>query len=163
MLNDQRRHLANFYENIDLDRVEFQLPFFDSEFLEQILRSPLEGFLRHEFYMRWLAHFPPVALSVPWQAYPGHVPCPLPVPDRLARQWDAEIFSTSYVEQAKRSLVRDIDKFLKSNNFPASIVSPSRLRLANWLTRLGIRNYDYVLKAATVYCRYGEGGARMKE
>ena len=32
MFNDQRRHLADFYENIDLGRLEFQLPFFDGDF-----------------------------------------------------------------------------------------------------------------------------------
>ena len=33
MLNDQHRKLAGHFENIDLHRLEFQLPFFDSSFL----------------------------------------------------------------------------------------------------------------------------------
>jgi hypothetical protein len=75
MLNDQRPYLAETYEQIDLVRLGLALPFFDRAFLELILTAPVDGFLRHGFYNRWLAEFGRVAAGVPWQAYPGHESC----------------------------------------------------------------------------------------
>jgi len=162
MLNDQRRHLANFYENIDVDRLEFKLPFFDGDFLEPILRSPIEGFLRHEFYMKWLAHFPASTVSTPWQAYRGHVPCPLPAPKGLRYQWHRDLYPERVQSAFKDDLVRAIDGFLKSPQFPEAIISRRKLQIANLATRLGIRNYSYLLRMAAVYCRYSAGGGRAR-
>ena len=53
------------------------------------MRLPSAPFLEHRFYMDWLAQFPNGLNTVPWQAYPGHVPCTLPSPPGLKYQWDA--------------------------------------------------------------------------
>jgi hypothetical protein len=161
MLNDQRRHLANLYENNDVDKIELQTPFFDSNFLEPILASPVEGFLRHEFYMRWLQNFSPALLSVPWQAYPGHVPCQLAAPSGLRYQW-RDLFPVSVTRDFKRKLLGEIQGFLGSPLFPKSIISRPALKLAALITRSGLRNYDYLLKMAAVYCRYSAGGGRIE-
>ena len=159
MLNDQRRHMANLYENIDQDRIELQLPFFDNDFLALILACPLDGFLGHSFYMRWLEHFPPVVTSRAWQAYPGHVPCPHPIPEGLRYQWENP-FSKRALDESKRTLLQEMDRFMKSPAFPRAILNRSALRIAHWLTRLGVRDYGYVLKMAITYCRYAAGGGR---
>ena len=59
---------------------EFQLPFFDAQFVLSIMETTLDWCLRHKFYLKWLSKFPSTVTAVPWQAYPGHEPCPLPVP-----------------------------------------------------------------------------------
>jgi hypothetical protein len=68
MRNDQRRTLTSPYENKDLNRLEFQLPFFDGGFLTSVMATPLDWCLRHRFYLKWLSHFPPPVAAVPWQA-----------------------------------------------------------------------------------------------
>jgi len=77
MLNDQRRHLTEHFEDIDLHRLELQLPYFDSDFVELMVSSPIDLCLRHGFYNQWLQYMPPSMLRVPWQAYPDHEPCPV--------------------------------------------------------------------------------------
>ncbi len=159
MLNDQRRHMVNLYEHIDQDRIELQLPFFDSDFLALILACPLDGFLRHSFYMRWLEYFPPVITSRAWQAYPGHVPCPHPAPEGLRYQWKNH-FSKRMLNELRRTTLRELDRFMKSPTFPQTILDRRALRTAQWLTRLRVRDYGYVLKTAITYCRYAAGGSR---
>ena len=70
MLNDQRRKLAGHFENLDLHRLELQLPFFDSNFLASIIATPIDLCLRHNLYVKWLAYFHCSVADVPWQAYP---------------------------------------------------------------------------------------------
>ena len=100
VLNDQRRKLMAHFENIDQHRLEFQLPFFDAAFLASVMATPLDWCLRHRFYLKWLSLFPTAVTSVPWQAYPGHEPCPLPIPAELAYQWD-------YSHQAEEDASKD--------------------------------------------------------
>lgn len=102
MLNDQRRHLADHFEHIDLHGIEYLLPFFDSHFLELILSLPIDWCLRHQFYTKWLASFPDVVTSIPWQTYPGHQPCPLPVAEDLAYQWARNVKPLQTAEERRQ-------------------------------------------------------------
>ncbi|MBK6617571.1 MAG: hypothetical protein IT528_04640 [Nitrosomonas sp.] len=104
LLNDQRRHMFNHFENMDLARIEFEMPFFDAEFIAGIVSHPIDTFLYHHFYLEWLKYFPPQlgVLDIPWQAYPNHAPCPLPQPENTAYQWD-ELSPKELKE--KRSLI----------------------------------------------------------
>jgi asparagine synthetase B (glutamine-hydrolysing) len=86
--NDQRRHVAPFYEILDHLRVEFVEPFYDAEVLSAACRLPLDYCLRHRMYNQWLRHFPPQIMQVPWQYYPGHEECPSPMPSDLSTQWN---------------------------------------------------------------------------
>ena len=91
MANDQFRHLHHHYEFIDEYRCELMTPFFDSDFLRYLLSIPIDRFLGHAFYYNWMERFPASVREVPWQAYPGHLPCPLPLsPEEMqARsQWE---------------------------------------------------------------------------
>ncbi len=153
MLNDQRRHLSEYFENIDLYRMEVLSPFYDSDFLQLILSIPVDMCLGHSFYTKWLKYFPAVVTSVPWQTYPGHEPCPLPIPEGFSYQWDNS-FSGYWNNSIKARLLQDAHKMLRAIDFPHQIMSRWRLRLAAWLYLTGLRDYSYVIKTANIYCRY---------
>jgi hypothetical protein len=153
MQNDQRRHLAAHFEDIDLNRIEYQLPFFDSAFVESVLRVPLDFCLGHRLYMEWLRCFPEVVLSVPWQAYPGHEPCPLPVPSGVVYQWGEEV-SRLRQDAERRDLLRRSAEMLGSSNFPKPLLRRQYLRLATLLYQLRARDVGYVIRAAHRYYQY---------
>jgi len=153
MLNDQRRHLAEHFESIDLNRLEYHLPFFDSEFVASVLKVPVEMCLGHRLYMRWLRHFPEAVLSVPWQAYPGHEPCPLPIPGDLAYQWE-EAEATKVRDAKRHDLLRQATQMLNASDFPDPLFRKHYLRLAAWLYRLRMRDVGHIIGAAHMYYRY---------
>ena len=153
MLNDQRRHLADLFENIDLGRLELEMPFYDSHFLELVIASPVNDFLNHRFYMEWLKQFSAAVTSVPWQAYPGHVPCLLPVPDDLRYQW-TDYYDLDTARQMRAAFIQQADRLLEARKFPESIIDKRRLRVLAWLARLGVRKYDYVIKQAAIFGKY---------
>lgn len=146
LLNDQHRKLANHFENIDIHRVEFELPFFDSSFIEAILRIPLDSLLRHSLYVDWLAHFPSSVSSIPWQSYPGHVPCPLPLPEGLAYQW-ADEYQKSERAMKKRQFVEQ-SRTMFRGDFPEYLLNKRNLRLAGLVHSTGLRDYGYLIGPA---------------
>ena len=154
-LNDQRRKLMVHFENIDLHRVELQMPFFDGQFVGSVMSTNLDWCLRHKFYRKWLSQFPSVVMSVPWQAYPGHEPCPLPPPPDLGYQWDDD-------RQAKKSAVHkhrvshQAAELLRAADFPNQILNRRNLRLAAWMHSLGWRDYRYTFVAAQTYYDYAK-------
>lgn len=152
-LNDQRRKLMRHFENIDQHRLEFQLPFFDAQFVSAIMATPLDWCLRHKFYVRWLSQFPPAVTAVPWQAYPGHEPCPLPAPSDLGYQWDGSYQSREDAAQQQR-VKREVFELLRDTNFPDQILNRRNLRLAAWLHARGWRDYRYAFEAANTYHTY---------
>ncbi|QOY94673.1 hypothetical protein IM543_01775 [Massilia sp. UMI-21] len=153
MFNDQRRHLAQHFEDIDVERIEFQLPFFDADFLDSVLRLPNDWFMAHRFYMDWLARFPNGLDTIPWQAYPGHIPCLLPSPPGLKYQWDVYYDKKMYAEM-RRANAKNGRQMLASKRFPDHLISRGTLRLASLLTSSGVRDYSYLIKTAAVYHRY---------
>jgi asparagine synthase (glutamine-hydrolysing) len=153
LVNDQRRKLARHFENIDLHRLEFQLPFFDSDFLESIVAAPLDLCLRHRLYVRWLAQFHSSVTSVPWQSYPGHEPCPLPAPEGLAYQWAADYQAAERAALRKR-LRRQLSELLGAADFPDPLLNKRNLRLASWIHKAGLRDYEHVIEAARTYHTY---------
>ena len=155
LLNDQRRHLAGHFENIDLHRLEFTLPFFDSDFLQSILAVPIDLCVYHQFYVKWLDLFPAAVTSVPWQSYPGHVPCPLPIPPGLHYQWQAARMKAWHGPR-KQALLRRAGEMLAAQRFPRDLLSKSVLRVAGWIYRTGLRDYGYVIQHASLYYTYWE-------
>lgn len=145
MVNDQRRHLHDVYENLDMHRLEYQLPFFDSNFLESIFKLPLSFRLNHVFYNDWYKAFPAEVTAVPWQVYRGHVPCPLPQEDGLGYQWDKKkVLLASRLSSFRSSLSilykADIGPFSRSRVFGASLAHA-----------FGVANYAYLIKAVQAY------------
>ncbi|MBA3557831.1 MAG: hypothetical protein H0W30_04445 [Gemmatimonadaceae bacterium] len=153
MLNDQRRHLANHFETIDLHRLEFQLPFFDGRFLETVMSAPLDACLGHRFYMKWLDHFRAEVKAVPWQAYPGHEPCPLPMPAGTTSQWEQTHVARLRAGRRRQAIERG-RRVLSAADFPEAIIERNFLRLTTLLYRLGIRDYRSVMRAAHIYYSY---------
>lgn len=153
MQNDQRRHLARHFEDIDLERIEFQLPFFDADFLESVMRLPNEPLMFHNFYMDWLACFPNGMNAIPWQAYPGHVPCELPSPPGLKYQWD-EYYDKKMYKQMRLASAANGWRMLGDAHFPNHLISKPALAMAVLLTRTGVRDYSYLIKIASVFHRY---------
>lgn len=153
MLNDQRRKLFDHFENIDLHRVEYQLPFFDSSFLAQVMAVPIESCLGHRFYSKWLTRFPSAVISVPWQVYPGHELCPLPTPPGLDYQW-AEKYQKSERTSQRWQLIDRTSALLRMPDFPDDILNRRNLRLATWVHATGWRDYEYLIKAAQTYTTY---------
>ncbi|SCX18035.1 Asparagine synthetase B (glutamine-hydrolyzing) [Nitrosomonas eutropha] len=151
MLNDQRRHMFNHFENIDLGRVEFELPFFDSNFIAEIIKLPIDPFLRHVFYMEWLSYFPKAALEVPWQAYPGHMPCPLPQPEGLTYQWNS---STEATRQNKLHALKYAKELSRDSVFSHQYLNLFYLRL--WIILMRFRQSDrsYLLQTPGILYRY---------
>ncbi|HBI69520.1 MAG TPA: hypothetical protein DDZ22_11010 [Massilia sp.] len=153
MFNDQRRHLAQHFEDIDVDRIEFELPFFDADFLESVLRMPNDWFMAHRFYMDWLAHFPNGLNTIPWQAYPGHISCTLPSPPGLRYQWE-EYYDKSMYAQLRRAAAKRTKTMLAAPRFPDHIISRHSLRVAGLLTGVGLRDYRYLIRTAGIFQRY---------
>lgn len=153
MFNDQRRHLAQHFEDIDVERIEFQLPFFDADFLESVLRLPNDWIMAHRFYMDWLAEFPNGLNMIPWQAYPGHIPCELPSPPGLKYQWE-EYYDKGMYAAMRRSAAEKGRKLLAAPRFPDHLISRNTLRVASLLTGTGLRDWTYLIKTADIYQRY---------
>lgn len=159
MLNGQRRLLAQHYENIDLRRFELEVPFFDSQLLEVVLASPIDAYMGHKLYHRWLKEFQPEASEVAWQAYPGHEPCPVPQPSSLRYQWDAW-YTVPEARAAKAARIAAIDDVLNDPHFPSSLLDRRILLLARWLTRLGLGDYSYLFGVAQTFARYAKPKAQ---
>jgi asparagine synthetase B (glutamine-hydrolysing) len=153
--NEKRRTLMAHFESIDLHRLEFQLPFFDAEFLTSVIATPIEWILGHRFYNKWLALFPAAVTEVPWQAYPGHEPCPLPLPDELVCQWDDSYRAEENASQRQR-LIEQASELLRAADFPAQILNKRKLRMATWIHSLGWRDYGYAIEAAQTYYTYAK-------
>jgi asparagine synthase (glutamine-hydrolysing) len=148
LLNDQRRHLSEHFECIDMHRTELHLPLFDSEILELMMRIPIEEGLYHKFYYDMMLHFPISVRDVPWQAYPGHLPCPLPVPHRLIDQWQ---YSKNRRKQKIAIRIDEADRMLQDREI-SGILNRKQIYLASLTTRLGMGDRSYLSEAAaTVY------------
>jgi asparagine synthase (glutamine-hydrolysing) len=153
MLNDQRRHLAGHFENIDVGRVDFHVPFFDAEVLTAVLREPIDPFLRHKFYLEWLKLFPAAALEAPWQAYPGHAPCPLPIPEALSYQWARER-SAQEDQEKRRRAISDVANLLADRKFAAMHVRRAYLHAMRLLMHMGMSGREYLLHAPMVFHKH---------
>jgi asparagine synthetase B (glutamine-hydrolysing) len=85
-----RGELASFFEAVASHRTELTLPFLDKELVRASISGPLDAMLQHALYHRLIQRLPPAVTAVPWQTYPGHEPCWLPLPvarDQWAEGW----------------------------------------------------------------------------
>jgi len=152
-LSDQARKLTRYFENIDLHRLEFQAPFFDPNLLQAVLASRLDWFLRHKFYHKLLPHFGAAAARVAWQSYPGHEPCPLPIPANLTYQWNQQHWESERSVKRQNIVARAL-RLLRESDFPNHILDRRKLRVAAWIHSTGWRDYQYAIEAAETYSRY---------
>lgn len=152
-LNGPRRHLVNHFETIDQHRLEFQVPFYDSELIVYLTAIDVDPCLYHQLYVKWLSLYDPAVQEVPWQAYPGHVPSPVQIPDDLPDQWNAPA-STAHQSALERDLLERSAVMLSDPDFPRPVLRKSYLQLMRWAWKLRLGNYGYALKAALAYYHY---------
>ncbi|MGE3280555.1 MAG: asparagine synthase-related protein [Alphaproteobacteria bacterium] len=148
IFNDQRRKLEGLQANADLVRAEMLMPFFDMEFLSLIAAAEIDLFIGHRIYMDFLHLFQPPVYSTPWQAYPGHLPCPIPVPADLDYQWTRK---SGVPPDAKRLARRMLRQSLRPFAFPGWLLRRDIVFAAAIATLLGIGNYDYLLRPAELF------------
>jgi hypothetical protein len=153
MLNDQRRHMFNHFENMDLTRIEFEMPFFDAEFIAGVLREPIDSFLRHGFYLEWLKCFSQPVLEIPWQAYPGHLPCPLPLPEGLTHQWQSNL-SPEQDRERRHCALNGARALLCDKDFSREYLSYGWIRLFMLLTKWGKADRSYLMHVPSLIRRY---------
>lgn len=151
MNNDQRRHLHPLFENVDLYRVEFLTPFFDAAFMELILSAPIDLFLKHGFYHKWVTRFPKVFMAVPWQTYRGHLPCPVKGNVAGPTQWERTRWAR--FTRSLSSLRRGVAEALTSR-FPSSIMRRGPVLLAAVLHGTFLRYYGHVFANQRIVSTY---------
>lgn len=153
LVNEARRNIKQHFEDLDLSRVELIMPFYDAELIRMVLHHPIDLFVRHRLYHRWLAYLPATLSAVPWQAYPGSEPCPLPLPPDVRTQWDGW-----YPDEQNREIWRAqlalADKIVRSTEFPHWLLRRSVLRVARHLLRLGFRSFGYLFEVAAPFVSY---------
>jgi len=150
LFNDQSRHLDGHFEEIDRHQVELHLPFFDRTYLEAVFRVPLSRLRKHRFYHEWLECFPDVARSVPWQTYPGHLPCPVPHDTTPPDQWQRQKSRAASRERRNGRRVRRarLGRMIFSSAFPSGLLDRKRLLIAGAMDQIGLRDYRYVVNFA---------------
>jgi hypothetical protein len=158
MGNDQRRHVHYMFEDLDLNRVEFLLPFYDGKWLELIGSAPVDWFLLHRFYNDWIRHFPEPVYTIPWQSYPGHVPCPLPQPHSMT-QWDLPRLKSFEVSE---EAFQGASKSLFGSGFPSPVFRRIPLLAGLLLHGLRLRNLSHFWATYDTFSRYyGESGDKL--
>lgn len=160
LFNDQRRHLAKHFERIHLKNFDFKLPFFDSRLIKTIAQSPTEFFLYHKIYNNILLNLPGAINTIPWQSYPGHIPCPLISNNdaNLRYQWDSW---HSRSDDRKIELRNSFDclSFGLNTLLKNSPLNSIRLISAGVLTATKIRNQAYYASYAKPFYKYLHQGA----
>lgn len=90
MHNDQRTHLHSYYEQIARHEHEILTPFYDADLLRFALACPVDDFAGHRLYHDVLAYLPEALTRIPWQTYPGHLPCPVAEAGQDGSQFSTE-------------------------------------------------------------------------
>ena len=104
LFNDQRRHLDAHFDQVETLAYDLILPFFDARLIRVMLSIPSRHLLGHRLYNRIFARHR--MGETPWQAYPGHEPCPHPMPLGARRQWEQGWLSEVAVKASRRSRAR---------------------------------------------------------
>lgn len=143
IFNDQQRHLDWHFDGVENRSFDLVLPFFDARLLTQVLTIPMKHLIHHRLYNKIFSNHS--FGSVPWQAYPGHEPCPHPLPEGLRQQWQDGWYAPSFLASKRRQHALNCIRRLMSG--PRQI-HRGRVLLASLLTLVGIRDFSYILSEA---------------
>lgn len=143
LVNSTRCQLHPLQENVDRLRLEHQSPMLDTAWMRSMLALPLESLLGHRLYHRWVRHVGGTAATIPWQAYPGHEPCPLPMPAGFRPQWQISADASFRRKAALRHARR-----LVAGTLPSELISRRYLLAAALLHGFALRNYTYAIRFA---------------
>lgn len=155
LLSADRGGMADIVSKADLKRIEYHLPFLDSALVETMLELPVDLGFGHAAYVKWLQHFPPAVVSVPWQAYPDSVPCPIPAPPGLPSQWKpTHVVSRALHARRRKKLGETARALLRSTSFPGEILNRRNFRLMTYAHRARLRDYGYAINIADLFQTY---------
>lgn len=149
-----RRSMDQHFETLPQHRLEFHFPFFDSTLLELMLKLEPEKAAAHHFYMEFMRFLPESVWSVPWQAYPGHVPCSVPPVAGTTDQWQGADPSTR--KRVHSVFGRRARTILKRPRFPSSVMAKPRFMGCYLLHQFGGRDYRSVFEMVDAYSRHLE-------
>lgn len=149
LFNDQRRHLDSHHESPDDCRYELATPFYDDRFLQVIFETPSRYLLNHKLYNLIYQRHLPSGHAVPWQAYPGHEPCPHVSRKAGRYQWD-NWAEEKHLRQEQKEVACRAASLLARGSI-GSRFSRSVLLGASILTYLGIKDMRYVLNTALAF------------
>lgn len=144
MLNDQRRHLDRHYESVHTRLFDFTLPFFDRRLIELVAGLPTDFFDNHQIYDQLYKKIGGSINKTPWQTYPGHVKCPLPMPKDLEYQWGGAFYSSRSLKQKARSRSWKALKLAVRKDANFGFYNLPYILGASSLTLLGISDRSYV-------------------
>ena len=150
MVHDQRRHLVLHWEDMDLHQLEFHLPFYDWELIEAVAATPVDYGVGHRLYNEALRFFPPSINKVAWQTYPGHEPCPIPLPRDAIDQWGDR--QKDIVRRERRhQIIAETARVMFSRSFPRSVLDRRYLVAASVAHWLGVGDYSYAVDYAKAF------------
>jgi asparagine synthase (glutamine-hydrolysing) len=161
LLNESRRNIYRHFEDLDLNRFELVMPFYDSEMVAAALSFPFEPFIGHRLYYRWLSFLPPAVTAVAWQPYPSAPPCPVPLPPEARLQW-AGWYSRTEQKAQWRSQLLLARALLARAEFPHWILNRPVLTLARLLLGLGLQRYGYMFEVARPFVQYPPDARAMR-
>jgi hypothetical protein len=147
------RFLHRHLESLDLHKLEMRTPFWDAKLVEHMLTVPMDHGIGHKFYHNWLRLFPPSTTTVPWQTYPGHEPCPLPIPADVPAQWDLATTGAVKTRLRKRILLDGVGMVL-SKHWPGQILKKLKFTLYVLAHFLRHGDYGYIVRTARLYVEH---------
>jgi len=153
MQHDQRRHLTLHFEDVDLHRLEFHLPFYDADLITLVAAAPADYGVGHRLYNAALPYFPKIISNVAWQTYPGHEPCPIPLPEDAIDQWGDR--QRDIVRRSRRSgILGEAARLLRARSFPSPLLDRRYLAAAGVMHWLGRGDYSYVMDYAASFSTF---------
>jgi asparagine synthase (glutamine-hydrolysing) len=152
--NQEAEQLRALSENADLLGFDVAAPFYDPQLLAKWLAVPLDAAMNHQAYVQWKQRLPNVVQSVPWQAYPGHVQSPLPLP-KQADQWTDK--DALYQRQLANNDLVFIQKCQEAGVGASSRIAYWRLALARQVVTLGLYRHSYLLRTEAAYAAFEQG------
>jgi hypothetical protein len=147
MAHDQRRHLALHFEDVDLHRLEFHLPFYDADLLAAVASMPVDYGVGHRLYHAALPHFPASVMQIAWQTYPGHEACPIPLPADAIDQWGDRQKDIER-RRRRRGILAEAARVAATRPFPHQLLNRPYLMAAAFGHWLGVNDYAYAVDYA---------------
>jgi hypothetical protein len=91
-------------------------------------------------------------VEVPWQSYPGHEPCPLPLPEGYSTQW-----ATRRPRSTAEAVSECVDRLRSvcQRGFPNRLFSRPRYVAACFADLVMGPRYTYAFSALWPFLRYG--------
>lgn len=144
MLNDQRRHLDRHFERFHEREFDYILPFFDKRLIQFLAAMPSGWMNYHRLYDKLFHKIGGRLTSTPWQTYPGHQPCPLPMPSGLRYQWDSDFHNK---DEERKKTINDAlfcIKNIRNTSLTNNEINKNYMAICLLTTFLGLTNHSFI-------------------